>query len=113
MTPEVASECGFTPVFLKDGYEDWFFHGKPLSEKIFKDFPADKSEYAVFTGNAEECKDSKNCKFVGMVERKGRFLKYGFVINDFYCDEDTSFTPCCSAHFDPVRSFLQEGRDRH
>ena len=82
MTPEVAVECGFTPTFLKDGYVEWFFHGKPLSEKIFNKFPADGNEYAVFTGNAEECEDSKNCKFVGMVERKGRFLKYGFVIND-------------------------------
>ncbi|MCR4714688.1 MAG: tRNA pseudouridine(55) synthase TruB [Treponemataceae bacterium] len=82
MTPEVAVECGFTPVFLKDGYVDWFFHGKPLSEKIFNNFPADGNEYAVFTGNAEECKDSKNCKFVGMVERNGRALKYGFVMSN-------------------------------
>ena len=76
MTPELAFECGFTPVFLKGAFKDHFFHGKPLSEKIFKDFPADKNEYAVFYGNDEKC------GFCGMVERKGRFLKYGFVIND-------------------------------
>ena len=97
MTPELALECGFKPVFLKDDYKDHFMHGKQLSEKLFKSFPAEKSEeadklayegqqhcieYAVFTENAEECEDSQKIKFVGMVERKGRFLKYGFVIND-------------------------------
>ena len=80
MTPELAFECGFTPVFLNDAFKDHFFHGKPLSEKIFKDFPADKNEYAVFYGNAED--HAENPVFAGIIERKGRFLKYGFVIND-------------------------------
>ncbi len=94
MTPLLARECGFTPVFLKDGFSDHFFHGKPLSEKIFKDFPSDESdksvpgdhhhcseysEYAVFVGTASEIGES--CDFAGIVERSGRLLKYGFVIS--------------------------------
>jgi len=128
MTPELAVECGFTPVFLKGSFTDHFFHGKPLSEKLFKEFPSDRAdqsvpldqsrctEYAVFVGTAAKCEaaaervsvkskaaetgtaadrdptktaaeresSAQNCSFVGIVERKGRFLKYGFVINDAY-----------------------------
>jgi tRNA pseudouridine55 synthase len=87
MTMEVASECGFTPVILKDGYVDWFFHGKPISEKIFMDFATDGTEYAVFYGNAEAADDSQAQSaetpvFAGIVERNGRALKYGFVMSE-------------------------------
>lgn len=97
MTPEVALECGFTPVFLKDGYVDWFFHGKPLSERIFQQFPtdgrADGNEYAVFYGNAgsaqvraaqvvDNAQNAENPVFAGIVERNGRALKYGFVMSE-------------------------------
>ncbi|MCR4713547.1 MAG: tRNA pseudouridine(55) synthase TruB [Treponemataceae bacterium] len=99
MTPEVASECGFTPLFLKEGYVDWFFHGKPLSGRIFWQFPADGTEYAVFYGNTEtasgrsavvvsaaqsggNAQSTEKPIFAGIIERNGRSLKYGFVMSN-------------------------------
>ena len=84
MTPDLAVECGFTPVFLKDGYIDWFYHGKPLSERIFRQLPPSSEspqsenankEYAVFAGENKE-----KSVFAGMVERYGKSFRYMFVI---------------------------------
>ena len=78
MTPDLAVECGFVPIFLKDGYIDWFYHGKPLSERIFQQFPLSENtnkEYAVFAGENKE-----KSVFAGMVERHGKAFRYTFVI---------------------------------
>ena len=84
MTPDLAVECGFTPVFLKDGYIDWFYHGKPLTERIFLQIPPSgespqnenaNKEYAVFAGENKE-----KSVFAGMVERHGKAFRYMFVI---------------------------------
>ena len=84
MTPALAVECGFVPVFLKDSYVDWFYHGKPLSERIFRQFPPSgeslhsediSKEYAVFVGA-----NNNQSVFAGMIERRGKALRYTFVI---------------------------------
>ncbi|MBO4509365.1 MAG: tRNA pseudouridine(55) synthase TruB [Spirochaetaceae bacterium] len=84
MTPEVALECGFKTLFLKDGYVDWFFHGKPLSERLFQQFPtcgeSVQNEYAVFAGSTTQ--PAENPIFAGIIENKGHALKYGFVMSE-------------------------------
>lgn len=76
MTPDVALECGFCPIFLKDGYENHFRNGKPLSEKLFVDVPEDRTEYAVFSGGQD------NAVFSGIIERTPKYMKYIFVVPD-------------------------------
>lgn len=79
MTPSLALECGFTPLYLKKEYVEHFFHGKALSEKLFQPCDSLGREYAVFFYDQTE-----EPVFAGMIEKSGKIFKYGFVMSGLF-----------------------------
>ncbi len=79
MTPSLALECGFTPLYLRKEYVEHFFHGKALSEKLFQPCDSLGKEYAVFFHDQVE-----EPVFAGMIEKSGKFYKYGFVMSGLF-----------------------------
>lgn len=77
MTPEIAAECGFEYVTLKDSFEFDFFNGKKLRYNMFVGNISNSKPIAVFT---------KNSDFAGVIESESvsenvNRLKYSFVVN--------------------------------
>lgn len=75
-TPEIAEQCGLTPIYLaNENAEKDFFNGKPLKYSLFQKtqnkFPSD-NQFAVFTTKKT---------FAGIIENVNNRFKYCFVIN--------------------------------
>lgn len=74
MTRQLASSCGMKSLVLKE-YEDAFFNGRPLKEKMFTVMDGDcfqnEVQYAVFMNDGAFC---------GVIERHDGKLKYSYVI---------------------------------
>ena len=71
MDRNLAKECDFYPITIKNEYEEDFFTGKFLKSKCFSEEILPENRYAVFTENGDFC---------GEVYLENRKIKYGFVI---------------------------------
>lgn len=78
MTVNLASECGFLIAFLKNDFVKDFYNGKFLKLNMFENFPEnyENHEIAVFA------KDSCSEKFLGVVSKQGKIIKYCYVVQN-------------------------------
>ena len=78
MTVNLASECGFLIANLKNDFVKDFYNGKFLKLNMFENFPEnyENHEIAVFA------KDSCSEKFLGVVLKQGKIIKYCYVVQN-------------------------------
>ncbi len=78
MTVNLANECGFLIATLKKDFIKDFYNGKFLKQNMFLSFPENcqNREIAVFA--QDSCKE----KFLGVVSKQGKFIKYCYVVQN-------------------------------
>lgn len=70
MSPQIAKQCGFESIKLKQEYQQDFYNGRPLKEKMFDTIFSD-GKYFVF------CQDFK---FAGVIRFENKNIYYEYVI---------------------------------